>query len=68
MITKYIVVYQYVIVFKETPINNQRLAHRFKVIDELALEEKEVIITVLDAMITKSKMDTTRSELSKASL
>ena len=52
----------------QAPINNQRLAHRFKVIDELAREEKEVIITVLDAMITKSKIDATRSELSKTSI
>ncbi len=50
------------------PLNNQRLAHRFKVIDELELKEKEIIITVLDAMITKSKMDSTRTELSKANI
>ena len=46
----------------KAPINNQRLAHRFQVIDELELEDKELIIKVLDAMITKSKLEATMAK------
>jgi transcriptional regulator with XRE-family HTH domain len=43
----------------ELPISNQRLAMRFKQLDELTTNEKEVVIKMLDAMITTSRIEST---------
>jgi transcriptional regulator with XRE-family HTH domain len=43
----------------EAPVSSQRLAMRFKQLDELTTDEKEVVIKMLDAMITTSKIEST---------
>ncbi len=43
----------------EAPVSNQRLAMRFKQLDELNTKEKEVVIKMLDAMITTSRLEST---------
>jgi len=41
------------------PLHSQRLIQRFKAIDEFKSEDRETMITVMDAMIAKHNMEST---------
>ncbi len=43
----------------ELPVYNNRLIQRFQTIEHFEHEEREIVITLLDAMIAKHNMETT---------
>jgi hypothetical protein len=44
---------------ESTPVNNARLLLRLQLIDQFDAEEKEIVISVLDAMIAERNIDAT---------
>ena len=49
----------------ELPVYNNRLILRFQTIENFDPEEREIVITLLDAMIAKHNMETTLKSMNQ---
>lgn len=50
---------------EDLPVYNSRLIQRFQTIESFAPEEREIVITLLDAMIAKHNMETTLKSMNQ---
>lgn len=49
----------------ELPVYNNRLIQRFQTIESFGSDEREIVITLLDAMIAKHNMETTLKSMNQ---
>jgi len=49
----------------ELPVYNNRLIQQFQTIENFEPEEREIVITLLDAMIAKHNMETTLKSMNQ---